>query len=84
MWLAIHHAFSLNQMWISDVVLVNCLVKTGDRLKSRKCLRTVRNLIYRIRDYVRRGLQGLANKLSTPPPTANGDKSGIARKTLDK
>ena len=41
--------------------------------------RTVRNMIYFVRSYATRASQPSANKLSTPPPTANGDNCGNAQ-----
>jgi hypothetical protein len=46
--------------------------------------RTVRNVIYFVQRYIARGFQPSANKLSTPPPTANGDKCGFTQNFLHR
>jgi hypothetical protein len=47
-------------------------------------LRTVRNMIYCVQHYAVRGFQPSANKLSTHPPTANGDKCQMTRNFLHR
>ena len=46
--------------------------------------RTVRNMIYFVQTYASRTPQPSANKLSTSPPTANGDNCGKSAKFLHR
>ena len=45
---------------------------------------TVRNMIYFVQSYTARASQPSANKLSTTPPTANGDNCGIVENFFHK
>ena len=47
-------------------------------------LRTVRNMTYSVQRYTARTSQPSTNKLSTPPPTAIGDKCGFTQNFLHR